>query len=42
MSTACVQTPLPSVKISSLILTEGMGEGGGGSVHMLGVKGRDS
>ena len=38
MSIPCVQTPLPSVKISSLILTEGRG----GSVHALGVKGRDS
>ena len=34
--------PLPSVKISSLILTEGMGGESGGSVHVLGVKGRDS
>ena len=38
MSIACVQTPLPSVKISSPILTEGRG----GSVHTLGVKGGDS
>ena len=40
MSTACVQTSLRSVKISSLIHTEG--GGGVGSVHVLGVKGRDS
>ena len=44
MSTACVQTSLRSVTISSLIHTEGMGDGGGGvgSAHVLGVKGRDS
>ena len=43
MSTACLQTSLRSVKISSLIHTEGIGGGGGvGSVHVLGVKGRDS
>ena len=39
MSTACLQTSLRSVKISSLIHTEG---GVVGSVHVLGVKGRDS
>ena len=42
MSTACLQTSLRSVKISSLIHTEGIGGGGVGSVHVLGVKGRDS
>ena len=46
MSTACLQTSLHSVTISSLIHTEGIGGGGGGggggTVHVLGVKGRDS